>query len=100
MADLRRAFAAAGFTDVTTVLASGNVVFSTRAAPPAALARRAETAMARELGRPFLTFVRPIDGLRGLLAQDPYNALRLPAGAKRVVTFLRERPAAVPALPL
>jgi uncharacterized protein (DUF1697 family) len=30
MAELKRCFDAAGFTDVMTVLSSGNVVFSTR----------------------------------------------------------------------
>ena len=42
MADLKRAFEAAGFTDVKTVLASGNVVFTARSAAAVGLQRRAE----------------------------------------------------------
>ncbi len=92
MPELKAAFEAAGFTDVKTVLASGNVVFSAARAPEAALERRAEAAMKERLGRAFPTIVRPVEALRAILAADPYQAFRLPPGAKRVVTFLRARP--------
>jgi uncharacterized protein (DUF1697 family) len=92
MADLAAAFEAAGFTDVRTVLSSGNVVFSAPAARAALLERRAEAAMAKGLGRTFLTIVRPLEALRAMLAADPYQGFRLAPGAKRIVMFLRERP--------
>jgi uncharacterized protein (DUF1697 family) len=100
MPELKKAFEAAGFADVTTVLSSGNVVFSTRAASEASIQRKAEAAMEQRLGRTFLTIVRPIDALREMLASDPYKAFRLPAGTKRVVTFLREKPRSKLALPI
>jgi len=90
MPELRRCFEGAGFTDVKTVLSSGNVVFSARAASTGALERKAEAAMAKQLGRTFHTIVRPTNALRELLETDPYAAFRVPAHAKRVVTFLRE----------
>src|SRR5438445_10452666 len=93
MPDLKKAFEAAGFTDVKTILGSGNVVFSARAASEASLERRAEAAMAERLGRTFLTIIRPIEALRDLLESDPYKAFRREPTAKRVVTFLRRRPA-------
>jgi uncharacterized protein (DUF1697 family) len=91
MPDLKKAFEAAGFTDVRTLLSSGNLVFTARAASEAALQRKAEAAMTKRLGRTFLTIVRPIDALRDMLASNPYQAFRLPPGAKRIVTFLREK---------
>jgi uncharacterized protein (DUF1697 family) len=100
MPDLIAAFQAAGFDEVRTVLASGNVVFGARAAPVAALERRAEEAMTRHLGKAFPTVVREVDALRALLAEDPWSELHLPPKAKRVVTFLRGRPRALPALPI
>lgn len=100
MPDLKRAFESTGFSDVRTVLSSGNVVFSARAASPDALQRKAETAMQRHLGSAFLTIVRSIDALAELLAADPYRSFRLDPAAKRIVTFLRDRPAAKPALPI
>jgi uncharacterized protein (DUF1697 family) len=100
MPELKRAFERAGFTDVKTVLSSGNVVFSASAASPAALERRAEAAMKDHLGRAFLTIVRPVDALRAMLASDPYASFRLKPGSKRIVTFLRGNPKAKLALPI
>ncbi len=99
MPQLKRCFEAAGFTGVRTVLSSGNVVFGAPATSGAALERKAERAMTASLGRGFLTLVRPREALEALLEADPYARLRLPAGAKRVVTFLREAPGAGLRLP-
>jgi len=91
MPALRRCFERAGFKDVKTVLSSGNVVFDARAASARALERKAEAAMASELGHAFFTIVRPVDELKRLIDSDPYAGFRLPRNAKRVVTFLRDR---------
>lgn len=88
MAALAKAFEAAGFTDVLTVLGSGNVVFSTRSKDLAAIAKKAELAMTKELGRSFTPYVRSMDALAALVARDPFAAYALPEGAKRDVTFL------------
>jgi uncharacterized protein (DUF1697 family) len=100
MPDLKRCFEAAGFTDVKTLLSSGNLVFSAPAASEARLQRQAEDAMNEGLGRAFLTIVRPLDALREQLGSDPYAAFRLAPGSKRVVTFLREAPRSKPSLPI
>jgi len=99
MPELRDCFEAAGFSDVRTLLSSGNVAFSTRASSPAALERRAEEAMQAGLGRTFRTIVRPSAHLQALLASDPFAGFELPPSGKCVVTFLR-RPLAAPAPPL
>ena len=99
MPELKKAFEAAGFTDVRTLLSSGNVVFTAPSASEAALQRKAEAVMTKRLGRSFLTITRPVDALREMLESDPYGAFRLPPGAKRIVTFLRERPASKLTLP-
>ena len=96
MPALRLAFEKAGFTEVRTVLGSGNVVFSARAASDGALQRKAEAAMQEELGRTFAAIIRSIDELQALVAVDPFSKYRLPADAKRIVTFLREAPARAP----
>ena len=100
MPELKRAFEAAGFTDVKTVLSSGNVVFSTRGTSEPSLRGKAEAAMIRRLGQAFLTIVRPTDSLREMLASDPYRAFRLGPAAKRIVTFLRDEPKSKLALPI
>lgn len=91
MSELRRAFETAGFTEVKTILSSGNVAFSSRAKSAAGLERKAEAAMAKTLGRTFATIVRSTSALGRLLANDPFDDFELPKEAKRVVTFLRER---------
>jgi uncharacterized protein (DUF1697 family) len=98
MPEIKRCFEAAGFTDVKTILSSGNVVFNARSAT--SVERKAEAAMKKELGRAFSTIVRPVEALRALLAADPYETFALPRDAKRVVTFLRQRPKSRPRLPI
>ena len=92
MPDLKRSFEAAGFTEVQTLLSSGNVVFNSRASKEALLARKAERAMHAELGRSFSTIVRKASYLQALLDADPFGKYRLPPQAKRVITFLRAAP--------
>jgi uncharacterized protein (DUF1697 family) len=101
MAELGQCFESAGFGNVKTVLASGNVVFDTpRAASPATLQRKCEAAMAAQLDRGFLTIVRRVEFLEQLIEADPYARFDLPKNAKRVVTFLREPARAPMKLPL
>jgi uncharacterized protein (DUF1697 family) len=100
MPDLVRAFEAAGFDEVSTVISSGNVVFSARKAAHATLERKAERAMEETLGRSFLTIVRPVPELQALLDADPFRKFRLKPGEKRVVTFLREPTKAKLKLPI
>src|SRR5947207_8864809 len=100
MPALKAAFEAAGFSDVKTVLGSGNVVFTARRASEQALEQQAEAAMQEQLGQAFLTIVRPIEELQQLLASDPYKRFKVSPKAKRIVTFLRGRPNAKIALPV
>jgi uncharacterized protein (DUF1697 family) len=99
MPELARAFEAAGFADVKTLLSSGNVVF-TAAGSERSLQEKAEAAMQEHLGKAFMTFVRPLAELQALLDADPFTAFKLPAGAKRVVTFIAATPATLPRLPI
>ncbi|MBV8882232.1 MAG: DUF1697 domain-containing protein [Planctomycetaceae bacterium] len=100
MPELKKAFERGGFRDVRTVLGSGNVVFSCASSSTSAIEKRVETALQAQLGRCFLTIVRPIDALRRLLASQPYRAQRLGPGSKRVVTFLLRKPVPSPRLPI
>jgi uncharacterized protein (DUF1697 family) len=98
MPELAMALTAAGFTDVKTVLSSGNAVFSASGSERA-VQKKAEAAIEEHLGKPFMTLVRPLDELRSLLEADPYAAFKLKPGAKRVVTFLAAKPSTAPKLP-
>jgi uncharacterized protein (DUF1697 family) len=102
MAALKACLEQAGFADVKTFLSSGNATFAANAGSEAALEKKIEAALEKAVGRTFMTLVRSIDALQALLASDPFRGFTVkgPAGAKRVVTFLREAPARTPKLPI
>jgi uncharacterized protein (DUF1697 family) len=91
MPALKRALERAGFADVRTLLSSGNAVFAAKDQKPETLEGEIETILTRELGKSFMTFVRPLAKLRQIIEEDPYSEFRLRPGAKRVVTFLRKK---------
>jgi uncharacterized protein (DUF1697 family) len=90
MSDLKRCLEIAGYTKVKTVLSSGNVAFDSASGPEAAIERRIEAALTKQLGRSFYTIVRSVDHLNDLIEADPYANFDLATGAKRVVTFARK----------
>ena len=100
MPQLKAAFEASGFTNVKTLLSSGNVVFDSKSTSDGAVERKAEAAMQEHLGRSFYTIARRVDELQKMLDADVYAQFKLPANAKRVVSFLREAPAAKLKLPV
>ena len=92
MPELKASFESAGFTNVRTVLSSGNVVFDSDREDEAAMEAMAEDAMTRSMGRAFYTIIRTVSELNTLLATDPYAEHGIPSDAKRVVSFFREVP--------
>src|SRR5882724_9375292 len=100
MSELRKCFEAAGFSNVKTVLGSGNAVFETRSRSRATLERQLEAAMEKDLGRVFATTVRSIDELASLVASDPYKAFKLAPNSKRIVTLLHAKPESRMKLPI
>lgn len=100
MPEVKAAFEDAGFTEVVTVISSGNVVFEAQSRSAAAVERTAEHAVARRLGRAFRVFVLPMEDLQKILESDPYAGARVPKQAKRVVTFLRKPPGPKLELPI
>ena len=61
MEALRGHFGGAGFTGVETFIASGNVIFDTKARPGPALETRIESVLRDALGFDVPTFVRPLN---------------------------------------
>jgi uncharacterized protein (DUF1697 family) len=100
MPELSKALESAGFSDVKTLLSSGNAVFSARKASETTLQRKAEAAIEKAVGKSFMAFVRSIEHLQALIDADPYSRFKLATNAKRVVTFLHETPQDFPKLPI
>jgi uncharacterized protein (DUF1697 family) len=100
MPELKKSLESAGFTAVKTVIASGNAVFSARRASDKSLATKAEAGMQKVMGKSFMTIVRSIDELQGILDRDYFATVKLPPNAKRNVTFLSAMPKEMPTLPI
>ncbi|HUF46682.1 MAG TPA: DUF1697 domain-containing protein [Vicinamibacterales bacterium] len=92
---LRVLFAELGLERVTTVIASGNVLFDARSKNGAALEGRIETYLERTLGYQVATFVRTPAELSAVAAHPafPPRALSAP-GSRLFVAFLKSVPTA------
>ena len=73
MTELCTLFEQARLTNVRSVIASGNVLFESRAADSAALEKRIEAALRKGLGYDVETFVRTPDELDAVVAHDPFD---------------------------
>jgi uncharacterized protein (DUF1697 family) len=91
MPDLKRCVEEAGFTGVKTIISSGNVAFDASARSGSAIERQIEAALKEQIGRSFLTIIRSRTDLNRLIENDPFDEFELPADAKRMVTFSRNR---------
>jgi uncharacterized protein (DUF1697 family) len=93
MPELRRLFESLGFTDVETVIASGNVVFESPEGRARDLGRAIERHLAQALGYEVATFLRTIPELAEVAAQKHFDLSKETPDAVLYVIFLRDRPA-------
>ncbi len=84
---LRRHFEALGLADVETFIASGNVIFSTKAAP-ASLERRIEKRLGDVLGYDVATFVRTDAEVAEIAAYEAFPTARVAASRSLNVALL------------
>ena len=94
MAALRDLFDELGFTNVRTLLQSGNVVFDAGRAAPAALCKKIEAAIHKRFGHDVRVVVRTPEDLRDVVTRNPFPAAARDDPSRLLVTFLAEAPAA------
>ncbi len=85
---LRAHFEALGFTNVETFIASGNVVFASRATDLAAIERKIEKGLQSALGYEVKTFVRTEAEVAAVAAHKPFAAAAMKSCAALNVGFL------------
>jgi uncharacterized protein (DUF1697 family) len=73
MVDLARAFEDLGFSEVKTILASGNVRFATDQPNDSALKRRIEAALTERFGYEAWVIVLDLDTVRGIIDAYPFG---------------------------
>ena len=75
MADLRALLEKLGFTDIQTLLNSGNAVFSGAAEPPDKLAARLRATVAKKLGVDALVIIKSGKDVAGIMAGNAIEKL-------------------------
>lgn len=94
MAALAAAFEAVGLTNVQTFIASGNVIFETRARDLAALERMIEAHLLATFGFEVDTFIRTEAELAAIVAHTAFDAAEVASANTHVVGFLASLPEA------
>lgn len=79
MDDLRALFEALSLANVSTFIASGNVIFESLSSPPAQLESVIENHLQTKLGYPVPTFLRTPAEVHDAVAQCPFSAADLDA---------------------
>lgn len=89
---LRALFASFGYAGARTFIASGNVVFETRATPERTIENVIESGLKTALGYEAATFVRTGDEVIAIAEYAPFAAEALAAAAALNVGFLKQPP--------
>lgn len=97
MSDLKAAFEKMGFSDVKTVLASGNVIFAAKADELALLVEKIVNGLRKALAMEIGVIVRSLDDLWRLRSEQPFAGIKVTPQIRLYVTFLSEN-AKTPAL--
>jgi uncharacterized protein (DUF1697 family) len=90
MDHLRHLFESLGFSSVETFIASGNVVFETKAKNAQALERKIEQRLREALGYEVATFIRTEAELADIAHYQPFQKSELEAAAALNIAFLAE----------
>jgi uncharacterized protein (DUF1697 family) len=94
--ELRRHFEEMGFEEVATFRASGNVIFTVPGREPEGrLAERVEAELDEQLGYDVPVFLRSIDEVKAIAAQQPFDAKQVEKSkGKLQVSLLKKKPSA------
>ncbi len=90
---LRGVFEELGFTDVSTVISSGNVIFKSNSKNGSALETKIEKALRVRLAfKSAAVFIRSKDELEKIIAKNPFKEKSHGRESYLIVTFLKEKP--------
>jgi uncharacterized protein (DUF1697 family) len=87
---LRQLFESLGFADVETFIASGNVIFETKAGNTKALEKKVEACLKESLGYEVATFIRTDAEVAEIAKYKPFPQSQLDAAAALNVGFLAD----------
>ena len=87
MADLRALLEGLGHTDVSTVLMSGNAVFTSSSRSASSLAGAIEKAIASQLSMDVKVFVRPVSAVQRVVDEVPWPELARKEPSRLAIAF-------------
>jgi uncharacterized protein (DUF1697 family) len=90
-AKLKGLFESLGFKNVSTVIGSGNVVFTSPSRDTAALEKKIEAAFPKQLGFTSTTIIRSQREIDALIKKDPFEGVKDEKPNYLVVTFFKSR---------
>ncbi|HKP38832.1 MAG TPA: DUF1697 domain-containing protein [Pyrinomonadaceae bacterium] len=93
MDHLASVFASAGFKNVRTLIASGNVSFDAPEADAKTIAAKIEKKLQKAFGHEVPTTVRTVDELRALVKRNPFKQVEASKDVMVCVAFLFSPPA-------
>ncbi len=92
MADLKKGLEKAGFKNVKTLLASGNVLLESSEKNTEALVKKIEKVIEDRFGFTSSVIVRTMGEIEKLMKADPFKGIVVTPETRLYVTFLKEKP--------
>lgn len=92
MAELRHEMENMGFEDVTTLLNSGNVIFTTDQAPESAIGDKISNRLEAKSGFPIPVVVVKHDEIKALVTDQPFKNIEIINDIRLYVSFLKKSP--------
>jgi len=92
MGELKRIFESSGMNNVKTIMASGNVIFTTTKAEQFSLAESIERNLENKLGYKVYVVLRTLTEIEELVNSKPFKQIIITPQTKLYLTFLSEKP--------
>lgn len=92
MSDLKKAFEELGYSNVKTLLNSGNVIFDTKEPEPQILTQEIENKLTQSFGFEVSVIVRTQKEIQELIHSKPFADTKTGSDIRLYVTFLPESP--------
>ena len=100
MADLKKLMAEKGFSNVITILNSGNVIFDGKEEDIAKLEVLMGDFLEEKFGFPIPTLIRTREEIEEIIASDPFKDVEVTKDIRLYVSFLKEKTDVILDLPL
>jgi len=91
MADLKNVFESMGFTNVRTLLASGNVIFDSEDENEKFLTEKIESGLKKVFKRDIAVILRDIDHLKKLQSSKPFEGIEVTPDIRMYATFFSKK---------